>query len=75
LDGISQRCGRSIDRDALLAAWLPKLAARLATGWRDGPLGDWQRQQASAWVEKRYAAGSWTINRGQSPASVKACGS
>jgi lipoate-protein ligase A len=65
LDGIGQLGGHALDEETLLAAWLPKLAAGLATGWCEGPLCDRQRQRASAWVESRYAAESWTVARRQ----------
>jgi lipoate-protein ligase A len=72
LDGIGQLCGHALDEETLLAAWLPKLAAHLATGWCEGPLADRQRQRASAWVESRYAAESWTVARRADPSPARA---
>lgn len=65
LDGLSDLTGTPIDESQLIGAWLEKLASRLGLAWYDQPLSACERRRAAELVEAKFAAESWTKNRGR----------
>ncbi|NLF07134.1 MAG: hypothetical protein GX594_04010 [Pirellulaceae bacterium] len=65
LDGIKERSGKSISADNLIEAWAAKLADILAVEWSPSNLSEGDRRRAAALDAGKYAAASWTKNRGR----------
>ena len=65
LEGLSDLTETPIDERKLISAWLEKLGRRLALAWHDQPLSACERRDAAELVEAKFAAESWTRNRGR----------
>lgn len=65
LAGLAEVAGTSIEHDELAAAWLDRLADRLAFDWHREPLSHAEQERAAALVRHKYGADRWTRDRGR----------